>query len=69
VTQETIRLIEERRNMSEENAKKIDRLLHEPLRLAAFDEVQRSGDSFRLTPYQRGRVVEFKPRAKEPSGG
>lgn len=55
--------------MSEENAKKIDRLLHEPLRLAAFDEVQRSGDSFRLTPYQRGRVVEFKPRAKEPSGG
>jgi hypothetical protein len=69
VTSETIRLIEERRAVSDENAKKIDRLLREPLRFAAFDETQAGSEPFRLTPYERGRVVEFVPRRKDPDDG
>lgn len=47
--------------MSEDNAKKIDRLLNEPLRFGAFDGAMKARESFRLTPYKRGRVVKFDP--------
>lgn len=49
--------------MSEDNAKKIDRILREPLQRGAFDTMSAvAADDFKLTPYQPGRVVSVGRR-------
>lgn len=52
--------------MSEDNAKKIDRILNEPLRMGAFDALA-VREEFKLTAYQPGRVVTL-PGAEAKNG-
>lgn len=55
--------------MSEDNSKKIDRILRQPLQQGAFDAVAASVDTFKLTPHQPGRVVTLGTKATEASNG
>lgn len=43
--------------MSEDNAKKIDRILRQPLQQGAFDTMAAAAETFKLTPHVPGRVV------------
>ncbi len=51
--------------MSEDNSKKIDRILRQPLQRGAFDAVAaESSDTFKLTPHVPGRVITLGQKAE-----